>query len=69
MSKELESWIEGNFQRVEHSMPGSSIGVEYIPKKKRVTPWPTRREFSLQRVLVTASVSSILIALVAFSVG
>lgn len=69
MSKEMESWIEENFQRVEHSMPGSSISVRYIAKNEDVTPWPTRREFSLQRVLVTASVSSILIALVAFSVG
>jgi hypothetical protein len=69
MSKEMESWIEGNFQRVEHSMPGSSISVEYIPKKKRVTPWPTRREFSLRRVLLTSTLSSILIVLMALSVG
>jgi len=68
MSKEMESWIEGNFQRVEHSMPGSSIGVEYIPKKKDVTPWPNHREFSLRRVLLTSTLSSILIVLMALSI-
>lgn len=69
MSKEMESWIEGNFQRVAYSMPGSSISVRYIPKNEDVKSWPPRREFSLRRVLITASVSSILIALLAFSVG